>query len=655
VKINAIILSAGFGSRLSPLTDILPKPLIPVFGLPMLQLVATNLKLAGIDSIAVNTHYLSDQISNAVSEFPEADSFEIFYEPEILGTGGAVVNARSLLKQHDAFLIHNSDILTDFDLRKMLAYHHKSKAKITMVVLDGPENRVRVTPDGKIHDILDSLGRNPGGQLLTYGGVMVISKSIFDYLPVNPENFSIIRAVLDMMRAEPDAVYAHNISGSYWRDLGTLPEYFSAHTDAISGKIRLPDFEQCKAVRFIGEVKELEKVSLNGFVAGGKNCVIGAESTLINCIILDNTVIPPDSFHSCEVLGPGGFSLHRDHRQLSDIKILQQFKHAPYSVSSLIERGSVRGFYRIRQQNQTSVLMISDGMDQDYDRFVIIGNYLAQHHFPTPKILAYEADEYSILVEDFGNETLYKLVSTHGVNTTETEHYYRLAIDALVDFHFRGLELFRKRSAPLLRTFDKSYLRWESRYFSEHFLSALCQVPENRLKSFDSEFDALAALTDQFPKVLIHRDFQSQNLMIHNGAIRFVDFQGARFGSLGYDIMSLLNDPYTELPENLRIRLEKYFRNQVISHLSLSENEIEKIMVVSGLQRSMQALGAYGFLALNKGKNIYLSFVPAGFAALRNGLERLRNLSEPPLKLDSLTEFINDLKLPEIAEVKPQL
>lgn len=651
---NAIILAAGFGARLRPLTDIMPKPLIPLFGSPMLAIVTANLKNAGIDQIAINTHYLSEQITAAVSHFSEADSIELFHESEILGTGGGVANAKSLLIEHGSFLIHNSDILTDFNLSAMIEEHRASGAKITMAVLDGPENRVRVTADGQIHDILDSLGRNPGGRLLTYGGVMIVSRTIFDYLPETPENFSVIRAVLDMMRDIPDAVRAHVIENCYWRDLGTLPEYFSAHADAIAGKIHLPILAECRPVWFKNGAQGVENATLNGFVVGGENCVIGANSTLTNCILLDDTMIPPDSFHNGELLGPNGLSLHRDHRQLASYKILERFKNAPYSISSLIECGSVRGFYRIKQNGKSVILMISDGMDQDYDRFVIIGRFLAENNFQTPKILAFNADEYTILVEDLGNETLYELVQRNGVQAPETERLYRMAIDELIDFQVRGLDLFRQRSAPILRTFDKSYLRWESAYFCDNFLGAYCGVSSEERSQFNATFDSLAILTATYPKVLIHRDFQSQNLLLHDGRICFVDFQGARFGSLGYDIMSLLNDPYTALSLELRMKLEHYFREQISLKMTLDSVDLEEMMIVSGLQRSLQALGAYGFLALTQGKRHYLNFIPGGFSALLTGLDRLHKLPSPPLDLSDLAYFLEALKLPQVAKINQE-
>ncbi len=651
MNMNAIILAAGFGSRLRPLTEYMPKPLIPVFGSSMLATVAANLKRAGIGRIAVNTHYLAEQIEHAVSALPESDSIELYHEPEILGTGGGVVNARELLAEHDAFMIHNSDVLTDLDLAGMIARHRAGGAKVTIALLDGPENRVRVTPDGQVHDILDSLGRHPeGSRLLTYGCVMILSREIFEHLPEQPENCSIIRAVLDLMREQPGAVRAWIQEPLYWRDLGTLPQYFEAHDDVVNGRSAIPLFQNREKVYFEDQPKLGHGITFTGFVTGGRNCEIGDNATLSNCILLDNTVVQPGSFHSRQVLGPNGFTLHRDYKTLDTYKILQRFRKEPYSISSLIERGSARGFYRISRQGGSCVLMTSDGMDQDYDRFINIGRHLNKHRFPVPEILHFEAEEFTTLVEDLGDETLYKSLLTHGPDET----IYRRIIDALIHLQTEGTKVFRKRSAPILRTFDRSYLRWETAYFSDNFLGAFCGLDAPTRDALNQEFDQLAAVTDAHPKVLIHRDFQSHNIMVIPDGVRFVDFQGARFGSAGYDIMSLLNDPYAELDAPFRARQEEYFRARFAEHHP-EYPAAEAMLITAGLQRNMQALGAYGFLALSKGKRSYLAYIPSGFKMLLNGLARLAALSEPPLRLERLTALLNSLELPEIAVEKPRL
>jgi aminoglycoside/choline kinase family phosphotransferase len=127
---------------------------------------------------------------------------------------------------------------------------------------------------------------------------------------------------------------------------------------------------------------------------------------------------------------------------------------------------------------------------------------------------------------------------------------------------------------------------------------------------------------------MIHRDFQSQNILIHNCEVRIVDFQGARIGHIAYDLMSLLNDPYIALDKDLRLSLSEYFFNS-IAETPLLEKLLEKkalrsitsIVQSAALQRGMQALGAYAFLSIEKGKTSYRKFIPPALKILNETLE----------------------------------
>lgn len=193
MKFHAIILAAGYGSRLSPLTDQIPKPLLPIAGKPMLIRILEKLKEAGADRIAVNTHHLAEQVERCIRESEFADSVTVYNEPEILGTGGPLVNAKELLADGECFLLHNCDAVTDFDLSALIREHCQSGATATMALIDGPENRV-LTEQGMIRSIV---GRphaeaGPEAKNMTYACVAAFSRDIFEYLPQSPCNCSLI-------------------------------------------------------------------------------------------------------------------------------------------------------------------------------------------------------------------------------------------------------------------------------------------------------------------------------------------------------------------------------------------------------------------------------------------------------------------------------
>ncbi len=129
------------------------------------------------------------------------------------------------------------------------------------------------------------------------------------------------------------------------------------------------------------------------------------------------------------------------------------------------------------------------------------------------------------------------------------------------------------------------------------------------------------------PLVLMHRDFQSQNILLRQQRVRLVDFQGLRLGPLTYDLASLVWDPYVELPASLRQDLVARF---AAGHPSLAAEVIRAMTITAGLQRIMQALGAFGFLGLVKGKAEFLAHIPAGVDHLQQLLVELAAVQSRP-------------------------
>ncbi len=620
---TGMILAAGFGTRMRPLTDYMPKPLVPVCNIPMLENVLINLRSAGIIDVAVNSHHLSDQLADFIENSSFKDRVNLFHEPEILGTGGGIVNARKFLSQSDFFILHNGDILTDIDLSELLKCHYSSGNKVTMALTDGPENKVAVS-DKRIYDILGKLGKTPqNATLLTYTGIMVISREIFEFLPSEVCNCSIITALLELMNAYPDSVGAYIPEDIYWNDLGTLPKYFQAHNDILLDKlIELPHY-RCLSATCGSPGKSEKDLDCNGFNVFGKDVRTGQGAYLENCIILDDSIIVPGAFHCNQVIHPA-FVVHRDELEIRSLQIMNEL--ADSTVCSLQEQGSARGFYRIIDKNRTQILMVSDADDPDFERFINYGSYFGGTGKRLPEIYATVPDEFSVLIEDLGNNTLHRYINSAD-REIKIENIYCRVIDALLEFQQVSLD-----DAPELRVFKQDYLRWETAYFAENLLGRYCNIPVNIISNLDGELDLLAELVFDHGQVLIHRDFQSQNIMIDTtGRIRFVDYQGMRMGSPGYDIMSLALDPYAELSHGIRKRLIKYYQQ--------STGIPDQVVHAAGLQRMMQVLGAYGCLGLVKGKRQYLKYIPFAFSMLK---ELLRN---PPLPMPRLTKLTDEISL----------
>ena len=182
---RGMILAAGYGRRLLPLTRHLPKPLLPVLDVPLLARAGQALRAAGITTVAANTHHLSEQIES----FARADAGELsltlHHEPEILGTGGALHGARDFLAAADSFVLYNGDVLCDLDLRELVAAHEGQKAGIgggnggeigveveaTLALVDWPQvNSVRLAADGRVVRIGDAEGHDRGDESVDRSG-----------------------------------------------------------------------------------------------------------------------------------------------------------------------------------------------------------------------------------------------------------------------------------------------------------------------------------------------------------------------------------------------------------------------------------------------------------------------------------------------------
>lgn len=223
-----MILAAGLGTRLRPLTDHTPKPLLPVGGVPMLERVARRLIAAGADRLVVNVSHLGEQVE---AYLRERDGFGVEWhvspEPGApLETGGAILHARALLRGDAPFFLHNGDILTDLPLGAMYRAHELSPALATLAVMERPTTRHLLFDDRGLLGRSDSSKelemrvRAPAGQVraLAFGGVHVISPRIFDGM-TESGSFSILDPYL-RLAAAGETILPFRVDGFTWIDIG---------------------------------------------------------------------------------------------------------------------------------------------------------------------------------------------------------------------------------------------------------------------------------------------------------------------------------------------------------------------------------------------------------------------------------------------------
>ncbi len=228
---KAMILAAGLGTRLRPLTEKTPKALIPVGGRPLIHYSLLLLKKYGFRDVLINLHYLGDQIEKALGD-GRAWGLDIRYswEPELLGTGGGIKKAESFFRG-ESLLVLNSDILIDVDLNQVMDFHEKRQAAATMV-LRPLEAASRDTPlfVGADERIV-SIQQTPAtfAKKRGYTGVQILTPRLTDYLPAHQESCIIQQAYRPAL-ADGLPIFGFEYTG-YWNDLGTLVSLQQAELD----------------------------------------------------------------------------------------------------------------------------------------------------------------------------------------------------------------------------------------------------------------------------------------------------------------------------------------------------------------------------------------------------------------------------------------
>jgi NDP-sugar pyrophosphorylase family protein len=240
---KAMILAAGLGTRLRPLTNTIPKPLLPIAGTPLIVWNLLLLKRHGIHDAVINLHHLGPMIEQAVGNGSKY-GLKIYYshEPVILGTGGGIKQAESHFSG-EPVLIMNGDTLFELDLDALIAFHQRNHAAATLVLRSDPnaarwglvevdtEDRiVRITGRGKT----DSGPTKPR----MFAGIHILAPRLLRDVPKGKES-SIIDTYVEAIQ-QAEAVMGYEMTG-YWSDVGTPERYAQAEHDATSGLIKLSE------------------------------------------------------------------------------------------------------------------------------------------------------------------------------------------------------------------------------------------------------------------------------------------------------------------------------------------------------------------------------------------------------------------------------
>lgn len=291
---------------------------------------------------------------------------------------------------------------------------------------------------------------------------------------------------------------------------------------------------------------------------------------------------------------------------------------------------SDRSFLRIRTCNRTLILVVWDCRDPDWDRFLSIASSMEQTGL-LPTIVAHDAHHGFILEEDLGDRTLKKHCLTCGSICSELKDWYEKVVKSLMLFHAQP---YHQINAIFSRAMDEELFLWESGYFSTHCVTEFFGCDKLLTNNWHEDCLSLAREAASQPWICIHRDFQSENILLdENDAIRLVDFQGARKGPAAYDCASLLFDPYIPF-------LTMEFGQTMLGEYNRLTGKIipERDFLICAAQRLMQALGAFGNLSIHKNKPGYKKFIPIALKRLQHVVSSLDDFKSIKRVVDGCVE-----------------
>lgn len=600
---KAFILCAGFGERLRPVTEEIPKPLVPVLGKPLIYYALEKLKSAGIKEIGINLHWLPEKIKKYLENFKKDFNFHFFYEKELLDTGGALKNAEKFLKD-DQFIVINGDIILNFSIKNLIEFHKENKNFSTLLITDNRcTNNLKISKDGELLFVSNNFSK----KYKTFCGIGIYEPDILNLM--EKKKFSIKETWQNSIK-NGKKIKTFYIDKENWKECGNVNSYL---------KTLFFYLKKSGEKNFINRNARINKIELKGL-----NII--EENVILNDLTLENSVIFPQLKLNKSIKNKfigKNFEIDIPKSLYLDIfiskdKFLLDFKRKKFVfLKKIYSGGSKRTFFSFKKGKKDYILMDSSQDYREFNRLIDMNKFLNKSNFPVPEIIKISIKEKKLIMNDCGEYSLYDL--SKFLKIEEIEKIYKKIIEKVAILH----NIKAKEGFFSNYIFNKEYFLWESRYFFENFIINYLNLDIN-YEFFKNDFEKLSEISSSFEKRILHRDLQSQNILIKENKITFVDYQSARLGPPGYDISSLLWDPYLLLPENLRKNLLCFYKERMGADLP---SDFEESLKYLKIQRHLQALGAYGFLGIKMKKTNFLKYIKPALNLLIEDLAELKTLN----------------------------
>ncbi len=286
-------MGAGLGSRLRPLTESRPKPLVPIFTKPLITFALDHLLSVGIERFVINTHHLADRWTEF---FPSSTyrgaPIDFVFEPELLETGGGIANAADRIGD-EPFLVYSGDVLTNLDLSRLIEAHFRGGHDVTLGLRETGLSTAIACREGRV---VDFKGRYGEEGRYDFANVSVWTKAAVDWLPPIGEKAPFIPILVDRL-GEGGQVGGEVLNENEWFNVGTRDEYLRVHRVIAETDWR-PKYLS-SGVEWPVHVHSGATVAESAEVAG--NCVVGSRSkigdgaVLDECIVWDGATVEADS------------------------------------------------------------------------------------------------------------------------------------------------------------------------------------------------------------------------------------------------------------------------------------------------------------------------------------------------------------------------
>ncbi|MFZ0450731.1 MAG: phosphotransferase [Desulfatiglandaceae bacterium] len=305
------------------------------------------------------------------------------------------------------------------------------------------------------------------------------------------------------------------------------------------------------------------------------------------------------------------------------------------SIEPLPGDGSKRRFWRMGSlgAGKRFIVMANPPVNQyaykENNAYIEIGKHLKSKGVPVPRIYLFSPEKGWVIMEDLGRPNLQEVVK-------ESENplpIYRKVVKELLHLQLKGAEGFNVEWCCQTASYDHTVMRRdESHYFRDAFLGTYMGF-NKEWSDLEVSFRHLAAMASQANSgFFLYRDFQSRNILVDKGRIGLVDWQGGRMGPLGYDLASLLIDPYTALSLPIQKEIYHFYLSLLAEHDPGLLDDFAKYYPYLSLQRNLQILGAFAYLSKVQGKAYFEDYIPGALKSLSRLLDEVKDPELDPLR-----------------------